>query len=245
MPPVRRLVTAGILIFLAGIIILFPARVGYQWFAPPGVALSSIEGSVWRGSARDASAAGVYLRDLSWRIRPTRLLTGKLAYAITVSPTGGFINADVSVSAGGAVTLTNLQASIPLAALEQAIRVRGLRGMANAQFERLRIEAGMPVAAEGVVEVASLLMPLVAPVPIGGYKAEFFTQQEGIVASVEDTDGAVDLAGRLTLGADRSYQFLGQLAPKPTTPESLRQQMQFLGSANDRGQYELRLEGTL
>jgi hypothetical protein len=35
------------------------------------------------------------------------------------------------------------------------------------------------------------------------------------------------------------------LGPKATTPAKLRQQMQFLGSANERGKYELRLEGTL
>lgn len=65
------------------------------------------------------------------------------------------------------------------------------------------------------------------------------------MASVEDTDAIVDLAGSLSVSADRTYRFLAQVAPKSTTPEDLREQMRFLGTPNERGQYELRLEGQL
>jgi hypothetical protein len=65
------------------------------------------------------------------------------------------------------------------------------------------------------------------------------------MASVEDADGVIDVAGSLHLSADRNYEFIALIAPKNNTPESIRRQMQFLGSANDRGQHELRLEGRL
>jgi len=120
-----------------------------------------------------------------------------------------------------------------------------MQGSLKVDFERLQLSDGMPVAAQGVVEVSGLLLPLVAPAPIGGFRAEFFTQQDGIVASVQDTDGILDLAGSLKLTSDRNYTFLGQLAAKPETPAQLREQMRFLGSPNERGQYELRLEGQL
>lgn len=87
------------------------------------------------------------------------------------------------------------------------------------------------------------MLPLVSPVPIGGFRAEFFTQGGGIGASVEDTDGLVDLAGSLNIGDDGNYRFLGLLAATPATPPQLQNQMLFLGSPNERGQYELRLEG--
>lgn len=245
MPQSRRLIIATIVTFIAGLVLMFPARVGYHWFAPPGVGLSELSGTLWSGSARDAEAAGLYLTNLKWRMRPLHLLTGKLAFKFEATPTGGFIDGDAALSFGGDVHLTDLRGSVPLVLLEQATGFRGLRGMANADLERLHLSDGIPIAAEGILEVASLIMPLVAREPIGGYKAEFSTQEEGIVASVEDTDGVIDIAGRLVLGADRSYQFIGQLAPKPQTPASVRQQMQFLGTANERGQYELRLEGAL
>ena len=197
MPSSRRLIIAGAITFIAGLIILFPARVANHWFSPPGVALSGLEGSIWSGSARDADAAGVYLRDMKWRMLPLQLLTGKLAFAVEGTPAGGFIDTQAAVTLGGMLRFTDLRASVALAPLQQVANISGLRGIANLDFERIDVEDGVPVLVDGVLEVRDLLVPMVATVPIGGYKAEFFTQEDGIVASVEDTDGTLDLAGRL------------------------------------------------
>ena len=94
------------------------------------------------------------------------------------------------------------------------------------------------VEAKGELEVSNLVVPLVDRNSIGGYKAEFFTQESGVIASIEDTDGVVDVAGSLNISTDGSYEFFAQLGAKSETPDKLRQQMQFLGN-------ELRLEGQL
>jgi len=120
-----------------------------------------------------------------------------------------------------------------------------MSGNVTAQFERLLLDAGTPRAADGVIEVANLVVPTINRSSIGGYRVEFFTQESGVMASIEDTDGIVDIAGSLELTADRSYQFMALIAPKANTPQNVRQQMQFLGSANERGQHTLRLEGQL
>jgi len=245
MPTRRRLIIAGLLTLVAGLIILFPARVAYNWFAPPGTAISGIEGTVWSGSARHATVAGIYVANLRWQSKPLRLLTGKLAYAIEGSFSSGFIESDMALGFGGDIYLTNLTGSLPVRMLDQATGVAGMQGSLNVNFERLQFSDGLPVAATGVVEIRGLLLPLVAPTPIGGFRAEFFTQQDGVVASVKDTDGIFDLAGSLKLSSDRNYTFLGKLAAKPETPAQVREQMRFLGSPNERGQYELRLEGQL
>lgn len=240
-----RLISVGVITLLIGILTAFPARVAYQWFAPPAVRLEGISGSVWSGRATQGQVEGFYLRDLSWRFRPLGLFTGKLAYAVEATPLSGFINAHVYIGVTGAVRLEDLQASLPLQPFEQLVGMPGLRGSVTLQFDRIVIEDGLPVAANGQLAVADLVAPLVHRGSIGGYRAEFFTQNTGVVASVEDTDGVVDLAGTLEIAPDRSIQFLGLTAAKTATPARLRQQMQFLGTPNDRGQYELRLEGEL
>ncbi len=245
MPASRRAVIVAVLTFAVGLISLFPARIAYRWFAPAELVLSGIEGSIWRGRAQAANVAGVYLADTGWRARLIRLLTGKLAFAIESRPVAGFVDAEVAVGLGGSVHVRDLRASIPLAALEQATGVKGIGGTLNAAFDRLQLADGLPVAADGTVEVSSLLLPLVSTAPIGGFKATFFTADEGVAASVEDTDASVDLAGSFALSEDRSYRFLGKLAPKPETPRAIRRQMRLLGSADERGQHELRLEGSL
>ena len=245
MPSRRRLIIAGVLTLVAGLIIMFPARVAYDWIAPAELRVGGISGTVWSGSADRAQAGGIYVANLQWRFKPLRLLTGKLAYAVSANLAAGSVESDLALGIGGDVYLTDMHAFMSLQSLEVSSGVTGIRGTVSARFDRLVFANGMPISAQGILEVSDLLLPLVSQSSIGGYRAEFFTQQDGVVASVEDTDAIIDLAGSLKLTNDRNYSFSGQLAPKPETPPEVRQQMQFLGSANERGQYEFRFEGTL
>jgi len=240
-----RLIKIGVLTFIVGIILFFPARVAYQWFAPASLSLNGISGSVWSGRAREGDVSGVYLRNLQWHIRPLDLVTLKLGFAVSTMLASGFIEGDIAIGVTGSIVARDISASVPLRALQTALGMQGLQGSLSAQFDVLKLEAGLPVAIDGVLEVSDLIAPLIDRNSIGGYKAEFVTQDSGVFASVEDTDGVVDLAGSLHVSADRSYVFIAQLGVKPETPANLRQQMQFLGSANDRGQHELRIEGQL
>ncbi len=240
----RGLVLLALLVLAIALIIMFPARVAYRWVSPPFVQMGGIHGTVWNGSAREFSTNGVYLRDLTWNMHPLQLITGKAVYDISGSPVSGFFESEASLSIAGKLTLRNLTASVPLAMLERASKIAGLRGNANLQIERLELVSGRPAAIDGTVDVANLLVPMLASSSLGGYRAEFFTQENGIVASVEDTNGVVDLAGSLQLNQDKSYAFIGQVAARPNTPDNLRQQLRYLGPANDRGLHELRLEGS-
>ena len=240
-----RFVIIGVITLLLGLLINFPARVAHNWFTPAGVAISGIQGSIWRGHALEGEIGGIYVRDLNWRMQPWQLFTGELAYRIEADAVSGFVNSDVAIGIGGSASLRNLTASLSLQSMQSIVGMPGLDGTANLQFERLVFENGIPVAADGTLEVANLLAPLIHRSSVGGFRAEFFTQESGVIASVEDTDAVVELAGSLSVSSDRTYQFLAQVAPKDTTPANLREQMRFLGTPNERGQYELRLEGQL
>jgi len=241
----KQLLTIGLVTLLLGLLTFFPARVAYRWFLPDTISLAGISGSVWNGSAREASAQGIYVRDLEWRMRPLALLSGGIGFAVEASPQPGFIDGNIKLGFNGLITFDELTASLTLQDLEPLIGLPGLSGTANAKFVRLVMDDGLPIMADGVVDLTDLVIPKLYRGSIGGYRAEFFTQDTGLMSSVEDTDGLIDIAGSLHLAADRNYKFIAQIAPKNDTPESVRRQMQFLGSANERGQYELRLEGRL
>ncbi len=241
----KALVSIGLVTFVSAFVVMFPARVAYDWFAPSTVQVSGLEGSIWSGSAAEASVAGLYLRDLAWRLRPLRLFTGKLAASIQASPASGFLEADVALGFGGVVTLKDVNGSLPLSSFATMARMPGLSGNTSIQFEELRIRDGLPIVAKGSLAVDNLVAPLVDPSPIGGYRAEFFTDDGAVIASIEDVNGVFDLAGSLTISADRNYQFIGKVAATDSTTEKLRRQLRFLGSPNERGQHDIRLEGQL
>jgi general secretion pathway protein N len=241
----KTLLLVGLLTFAAAFVVRFPARVAYNWFAPPALHVSGLQGSIWSGSATEVSAAGLYLRDLNWRLRPLGLLVGKLAASVEASPSSGFLEADVAAGLGGSISLSNVNGSLPLSDFSSIVRMPGLAGNASVQFEELRVREGLPVAAKGTLAVVNLVAPLVDPSSIGGYRAEFFTDDNGVNASIEDVNGVFDLAGSLTITADRNYQFLGKVAATDGTSEKLRRQLRFLGTPNERGQHDIRLEGQL
>lgn len=239
----KRLINIGLFVGIIGLIVLFPARVGYQWFAPPQVVMSGISGTIWSGQAREATVDGFYLRDLNWRFQPLNLFTAKLGFALESKFASGFAEGDIAIGFGS-VRARNLRALIPLDAIQSA-SLAGARGSLSADIVELQIADGLPVVADGSLEVAGLLLPLVHREPIGGFKAEMITSDSGISASIEDTAAVIDLAGSVQIAADGVYKLTAQIGAVENTPPQLREQLRFLGSANDRGQHELRLEGRL
>jgi len=214
MPQRRGLIIAGVLTLLLALVVLFPARVALNWFAPPGVNLSGIDGTLWSGSANHMSIEGTYVSDVRWRAIPLKLITGKMAVAVSGKFASGFIETDAALGFGGDVYLSNLLGSFPVQILERSIGMTGLRGVINIQFEYLHFSNGSPVEANGTAEVSGLFIPLISQSSIGGFQADFFTQGAGIAASVEDTDAVIELAGSLEIGDNGNYQFLGMLAAK-------------------------------
>ena len=240
----KGLVFIGVLIFLVALVVTFPARVAYHLISSPYLAMNGISGTVWSGTAREFSTNGVYLRKLEWQMRPLRLFAGRAVYVVSGSPASGFFDSEVSVALDGSLTLTNLRASMPLQMFERAVGVPGLRGNASMQLERLELVNGRASAADGFVDVDNLVVPMLNRGSLGGYRAEFYTQNNGILASVEDTDGAVDLAGTLTLRPDKSYEFLGYVTANSRTSESIQQRLRFLPKTDQPNQHEIRLEGS-
>jgi len=241
----RGLIATGVLTLVIGLIIMFPARIAIGWFAPAEVTIGGIQGSVWHGSANEAAVNGLYMRDVEWSLNALQLFTGELSYSVDATPVAGFLESDVIIGYSGVLTLSDLTAALPLDLLADAANVPGLQGSVSLSFERIQIVDGLATAADGTAQFADLIIPIFGRDSLGGYKAEFFTQNNGITASIEDTDGVLDMAGSLEVSADRSFKFIALVIAKPEAPQRIRQLLQTLPAANNRGQRELRYEGIL
>ena len=241
----RRLMIVGVATLLVGLLAFFPARVAYHWFAPSTLQLAGIDGTVWRGSAKEGQAAGLYIRNLHWTFKPLSLLTGKLAFKTRLDSAGGFINTDLYAALDGSILFENLDVALSVGALRDLIQTAGLDGRISLHFTALEIRDGLPVTANGVAEVTNLFIRGLATTTIGDFRAKFSTTSDGILASVEDTAGMFDLAGTLRVSPDGAYYLSGLIAPTPTTPPAVIEQLRFLGSPNERGQREFRFEGQL
>ena len=241
----KRLIALGLIVFLAVMLATFPARVAYDWASPAELRLSGISGSVWNGSAAEGIAAGAYVRNITWQFQPMLLLSGKLAFKTSSNPASGSMLADVAVSPGGNLTLSNLSGNVPLDLVHPAFQQSGIRGDIALQFETIVISNGALILAEGSVTVTDFFVPDLSSARIGDFRADFQNNDGFVTGRVEDVSGVLDVTGTISLYQDGHYSFIGQVAPTNMTPPSIVNQLRFLGSANERGQHEFRFEGQL
>jgi general secretion pathway protein N len=245
MPSGRRLIAVGAAALVVGLVVAFPARIAYQWFAPDDLALSGISGSIWNGTATQGSAGGLYLSELTWRFRPSSLFGLKAGYAISGRLPAGFVDTNVAFGPGGRVYLDDLASAIPLAYFNALMPQAGVEGDMNVQFRRLTLAEGLPVTAEGTVSVSGLILRALGPSALGDFRAVFQTDDGVISATVEDVSGVLDVNGNLVLQSDRSYSFVGQVAPRANAPAAVVEQLRYLGSPDPQGRREFRFEGSL
>lgn len=243
----RRLLLLGALTFLFGVIVFFPARVAYHWFAPAAVEVAGIRGTVWRGSAAEARVQGFYLRNLGWTFAPSALFRGRLGFAVSAEPPNGFIEGTVGVDPTGRVHLTDVTGSLPLEILRESVGSPGLSGGLSVRVDSLEARDGRPVAGQATFQVADLHEPRIDGGSLGGYRGVVASADQGMVLHYEDTDGVVDVEGRIEIGADGSFRHSARLRAKPETPPRIRQ---FIGAlplaSDDSGWHEAVLgEGIL
>lgn len=236
---------AGAATLVVGLVVTLPARVVHGWFAPPALKLAGIEGTAWDGSATEATVGGAYLRNLSWSFRPLALFTGKLGYRLEAEPAGGFLETDVAVAATGNVNIATLRAALPLAVLQGALPLGDVSGNVTLSLANVELVDGWPTRIEGSAGVAGLLVRPLAPSPLGDFRAEFQTADGNVVGAVEDLRGMLDVVATLTLTPERGYALVGRVGPTASASDAVVSQLRFLGTADERGLREFRIEGSL
>jgi len=241
----KRYIIAGLIVFVAVLVTTFPARVAYNQFAPPDLNLTGISGSVWNGTAAEGLAAGVYVRKLTWKVKPTSIFAGQLAYRVSAQPAAGQIDTDVAVAMDGALTLSDLSGAVPLDLVHEALQQAGIGGELSLEFARLVLRDGLPVDVEGSVSVTNFFVPTLSSARLGDYRAEFYTDNGSVMANVTDTAGILEVAGVVTLAPDRSYSLIGDVGARPAAPPSVTRQLEFLGSPDESGMRPFRFEGSL
>jgi general secretion pathway protein N len=244
-PGKKRLILAGLATFAIGVALSFPARIAYDWFFSPEMRLSGINGTVWKGRAVEVSIGGIYLRDVEWAFLPLSVFKGRVAYAIELQTAFGSLHGNVSAGAGGDIALQNVESSFALREFSDLFQLKGFDGILEMRIDTLVIDDGLPVTARGSIRLSDLLARQISPLVIGDYLAEFSSNESGIIGSVEDLSGVLDVAGTISIRRDRSYSFVGKVAALPEAPAGLADQLQYLGSPDDRGYRDFRIEGQL
>lgn len=247
MKKVWPLVALGIGAFLLFALVTLPAATVLSYFHPPGVTLSGVSGTIWKGRAQAVRSGTMQLGSVEWKLDILALFTGKLGADVKVTRSDGFAEASIAMSSAR-VTLRGLNASLPLTAMPANLLRGGWTGTATLRLTQLALENSWPVAATGTIEIVDLAGPANRPSALGGYKvvfAEGAATAEGLQGALSDTGGPLAVNGTVDIKKNRSYLVSGLIATRPNAPSDMARTLEILGEPDAQGRRQFSIEGTM
>ena len=145
--------------------------------------------------------------------------------------------------------MSSLQASANLAALDGALQLGGVQGLASLSLETMVVREGWPTAVAGRLQIEQLRVPpLVAAgdapalIPFGNFEVTLTgVSGRSIMANVRDAGGPLEIAADLSLEFGRPYTLAGatprvsaRVRERPNPPNELIVPLNMLTVDTDR-----------
>ena len=248
----RWAVMLALAAFLVTLVLHAPAALLYAWVqnpaAPSSLRLYGVHGTLAQGGFTALSVNNrPTLSDGRWTLLPAWLALLRVAVDFQAGD-DAVVRARVSRSIFGALRVSNLTSA---GSAKSLLRMLGqpvlpVEGQVRLDLPLLRLKGGVPIEAEGSVEIENLSWTLARePLTLGSFNAARTTDKQGIQVSFGSGPGPLEIGGAATLGAERAYDLDLQLKPRPGAPEQLLTLVRSLGPADNQGWHHLRRKGTL
>jgi general secretion pathway protein N len=244
----KRTLTVIVLVIVAFAAIVL-ARLPASWLLPaggPDFSCASVAGSLWNGYCSGLKVRGTALGDLTWQLRPSRLLLGKLAAHVDVEhPPATSAQGDVEIGLGGTVLARDLTASLPLDPKLLPGAPPTLSGTLHLDLAIARVTRnGVVERLEGRIEASDLIDHSGYVTPLGNFLVTFPGGTPQPVGDVQDAGGPLAVQGKLVLTPQPGYDLSGYVTPRQNATQALINAIQFLGSPDAQGRRQFALSGT-
>lgn len=246
MPRPLTLIVAGLAAFVVTLAAGLPARFGTP-LLPPNVTVGMLDGTLWNGRTDSLTVNGHYVGALRWRLRPLQLFRGRLALDAELNRSDGEARGRLSLGFGNRVEARDVAGNLPIAAFPAGIAPKGWTGSVHANVKSLSLHAGEVPELDGTIDLRNLQAPPPDGTAIGSYRLVFDAtsrQDERLVGKLQDLEGPMQVAGTLSLGADRSFVVEGMVAPRAGASDAVTGTLRFLGAPDSQGRRPFSLAGT-
>lgn len=239
------IIVLGVVAFAAIVLARLPA----SWLLPtrgPNFSCASVAGSLWSGYCSGLTVQGTPLGDLTWQLRPSRLLAGKLAAHVDVEhpPTTSAVG-DFEIGLGGTVVAHNLTASLPLDPKLLPGVPPTLSGTLHLDIAIASVtKKGIVRRLAGHIEANDLVDHSGYVTPLGNFAVTFPGGSSQPTGDVRDTGGPLAVQGKLALTAQPGYDLSGYVTPRQSASQPLLDAIRFLGSPDAQGRRQFALSGT-
>ncbi len=241
---------AGIASFLLFVIVSIPASIVSGRLAE-NMHISGVEGTVWNGHVQSLNIQDWQLRNVHWDLNPAALILGRLSATIGFNIAGGEITTTASLGLSGALSLRNLDASGPLAAIVTKLGLPVTGGHYRLRLTALDVRNDWPTRLIGSAQVSGipLILPRGTDTAKGNYSLLFDTDtvpEDGqLSGQLSDEGGPIEVAGNIILMPPANYEIQAKLKARPNAPVEIAQALNFAGPAEADGRRPFSMSGSL
>lgn len=243
-----KLIAAGVAAFAVCLVAMVPARQLTQRL-PPNIVMTGVGGTIWSGRAATLAVDGAPLGGVRWFCRPWKLFLLRWSCALTLSPEGGEIAADVGGGFDGReIEATNVRGRSPITAFEGFATPRGWTGTLELDIEHIQVVDRRAEGAAGKLYVRSLRGPGSAAQTLGDFEltvGEGAVGTDSLTGRLRDLGGPLRVRGAIELKRDGSYMLSGETAPGPGAGPGIFDTLSFLGPPDAAGRRPFTIEGAL
>ncbi|MFA7553414.1 MAG: type II secretion system protein N [Spongiibacteraceae bacterium] len=213
----------------------------------PRLTLAETRGSVWRGEAAQATLhiekIDVPLGVMTWKLQPLSLLNKEPVIHVTTKKLGQTVNAVVTITEAGQVSINDLEGRLPLTLLEPWAPML-VRGDIAFMVDHIVFTQQQLLAIDGAVNFEQLdWLGAGEPMPLGSYLAQVSMRQDSIQVQLNDFGAKLGLVGELTINPAGSYQFKGTFQPREGLAPQIAASLKWFGKVSPNGDIAIDQKG--
>jgi len=241
------LALAGFIFFM---LVTFPAEYAYQLVQAriKNLSLSSVNGTLWNGSAGFVQYRSTPLGSFSWSLHPHDILRGHLETDFSLTSDQLQTKGTAGREIFGTAYTKNLEGYVPAALLGKQLGIKTVIPTGKLHFSMQRMEFSPKGRLESAVgritwEQAGISSP--AQAILGNLNVLISTEKEGIVFNISDENSPIKVKADLLVCPDGKYELNGKLIPTPAAQTGLSKSLTMLGKPDKNGVIKIKYAGRL
>jgi hypothetical protein len=205
-----------------------------------------VYGSWQQGGVGPCQVGPLRLTALEWRFKPWALITCRLASTLSLRTATSAMAATIS-RGWGTVAMMDVEGEWAAAEFASLLSPLGvsLGGVLSPTLERIVIRQGRIVEALGTLSWQGATMVLPWAVELGDLSLALSTSNAGVLATIKDTGGPLQIHGNMLLKADGSYTLAATLTARQPARQGDLDRIALLGQQQANGQLQLAYSGVM
>lgn len=238
---------AGLILYLIFLAVLFPA--GLAWSLAqkdlPGLKLSGIEGSLWKGSASHAYYRNEPLGRLEWRLSPWALISARPGADIHLQRDGESFEATIRQAEDNGLLASNLRLSLHGETLRNWTAPYLLHGEIKAELSSLNYRPGKQIQAEGRITIDNAEVEGPQSLALGRIDARIEPAAEGSELTFENKDSPLDMKGNIRVNPNGNYRVTAGVLNRDKRRKDIIEALKVMGKQDATGRTQLSYYGRL